>query len=379
MHTAYLCRPDSSTEGEGAGSPEAWRRALSLRQSLLPATQRTAPGSSRWAGRANRIGRRRPRAWLRRAPATSVGWTPRYATHLPSRDVTHRPRESTCASRPGGAAMPSRRRCSRQPSASTARRPKPATGSYRPVSPSTNEAWRSTSGRPTARPGWASTACTTDCAGATRTNPGTSSCSRRRSASPAPRSSPTPTPSSGRSCAARLRLRLRLGFEALGVGLDVLDAAAHEERLLGIFVELALSEPSERVDGLVERDELARDPRELLGHEERLRQEALDPTGPVDQDAVLLGQLVDAQDGDDVLQVLVALEDLLHAAGDVVVVLAQVARVEDPRGRVERVDSRIDAELGDRPREHRRRVEVGERRVRSRVGDVVGRHVDRLQ
>ena len=63
---------------------------------------------------------------------------------------------------------------------------------------------------------------------------------------------------------------------------------------------------------------------------------------------------------------------------DVVVLLADVLRVQDPRGRVERVDRRVDALLRDRPRQHRRRVEVGERGVRSRVGDVVGGDVDRL-
>src|SRR6266540_4200113 len=37
------------------------------------------------------------------------------------------------------------------------------------------------------------------------------------------------------------------------------------------------------------------------GHVERLRQEALDLAGPVDQGPVLLRQLVDAEDRDDVL------------------------------------------------------------------------------
>ena len=63
---------------------------------------------------------------------------------------------------------------------------------------------------------------------------------------------------------------------------------------------------------------------------------------------------------------------------DVVVLLADVLRVQDARGRVERVDGRVDALLRDRPGQHRRRVEVGERGVRRRVGDVVGGHVDRL-
>ena len=35
-----------------------------------------------------------------------------------------------------------------------------------------------------------------------------------------------------------------------------------------------------------------------------------------DDQLVVLAQLVDAEDGDDVLQLAVALQDLLHAAGD---------------------------------------------------------------
>ena len=48
------------------------------------------------------------------------------------------------------------------------------------------------------------------------------------------------------------------------------------------------------------------------------------------------------------------------------------------RGRVERIDGRVDAELGDRAREHGGRVEVGERGGRRGVGEIVGGHVDGL-
>ena len=58
--------------------------------------------------------------------------------------------------------------------------------------------------------------------------------------------------------------------------------------------------------------------------------------------------------------------------------LADVLRVEDPRGRGQRVHRRVDALLGDRPRELGGRVQVGERGRRRRVGVVVGGHVDRL-
>jgi hypothetical protein len=67
-----------------------------------------------------------------------------------------------------------------------------------------------------------------------------------------------------------------------------------------------------------------------------------------DDELVLVGEFVHAQDRDDVLEVLVALQDALHAAGDAV-----VARRRRPRERarveveVERVDGRVDAELGD--------------------------------
>ena len=93
---------------------------------------------------------------------------------------------------------------------------------------------------------------------------------------------------------------------------------------------------------------------------------------------VLVGELVDAEDGDDVLQLLVALQHLLDLGRGAVVLLADDVGLEDRRGRVERVDGRVDPLLGDRARERRGRVEVGEHRGRGRVGEVVGGDVDRL-
>ena len=75
---------------------------------------------------------------------------------------------------------------------------------------------------------------------------------------------------------------------------------------------------------------------------------------------------------------LVALQDLADAVGDVEVLLADDVGLEDRRGRVERVDGRVDALLRDRARQRRGRVEVREHRRRRGVGEVVGRHVDRL-
>jgi hypothetical protein len=49
---------------------------------------------------------------------------------------------------------------------------------------------------------------------------------------------------------------------------------------------------------------------ELLGDVERLAKEALDLAGAADDQLVLFAQLVHAEDGDDVLQVAVALQHL---------------------------------------------------------------------
>ena len=68
----------------------------------------------------------------------------------------------------------------------------------------------------------------------------------------------------------------------------------------------------------------------------------------VDDELLVFGKLVHAEDGDDVLQVLVVLQDLLHAHGHAVVLLAHDFRVERTGGGLQRVDGRIDAQLGDR-------------------------------
>ena len=66
-------------------------------------------------------------------------------------------------------------------------------------------------------------------------------------------------------------------------------------------------------------------------------------------------------------------------ARDVVVLLADDVRIEQRRRRVERIDGRVDAELGEVAAESTVvRVEVGERRRGRRVGEVVGGDVDGL-
>ena len=75
---------------------------------------------------------------------------------------------------------------------------------------------------------------------------------------------------------------------------------------------------------------------------------------------------------------LVLLEDLLHAARREVVLRTNDVGVHETGRRVERVDGRVDAELGNGAGEHGRRVEVGERGRGGRVCQVIGRHVHSL-
>src|SRR5215203_4035106 len=111
--------------------------------------------------------------------------------------------------------------------------------------------------------------------------------------------------------------------------LDVFHPTEVKERLLGNVIDLAVADHPERFDGLADRHGRAGDVGELGGHVRVLAEELLDSPGAVDDDLVFFTQLVDAEDGDDVLELLVALQDLLHAHGDVVVLLTDVLRIED--------------------------------------------------
>ena len=140
----------------------------------------------------------------------------------------------------------------------------------------------------------------------------------------------------------------RLVLHLLGALQHVLDGALHVEGLLRDVVVLAFDDLAEAADRVGDLDVLALDAGELLGHVERLREEALDLAGAGDGELVFFRQLVDTENGDDVLQVLVRLQDApCTAARGVVVLVADDARIENARGGGQRIDRGIDAELRD--------------------------------
>ncbi len=110
-----------------------------------------------------------------------------------------------------------------------------------------------------------------------------------------------------------------------------------------------------------------------------MREEALYATSPVDDNLILFRELFHPEDVNDVLKLLVALHNVLHPLGHLVVLVADDARVQDRRDRVERVYRWVDALFGQITRQFHCRVEVSERGERSRVGVVIRRNEDRLE
>ena len=96
------------------------------------------------------------------------------------------------------------------------------------------------------------------------------------------------------------------GLELLRLFERLLDRADHKERLFGHVVVLAFDDLLEPADGVLNLDVLAFQVRELHHDEEGLREEALDLPRPRHRDLVFVRELVNAQDGDDVLEVFTA-------------------------------------------------------------------------
>ena len=110
----------------------------------------------------------------------------------------------------------------------------------------------------------------------------------------------------------------------------------------------------------------------------RLREEALYLSRTCNDLFVLIAKLVDTENGDDILQLAVFLEHLLHTTCNIVMLLTYDIGLEYTRGGRKRVDSGINALLRYLTREDGSRIKMRERSRRRRVGKVVGRDIDRL-
>ncbi len=167
--------------------------------------------------------------------------------------------------------------------------------------------------------------------------------------------------------------------ELLVRSLDVVQATQAVEGLLWVVIELAVADALESVDGLGQRDVGAWQAGELLCDEEVLAQEALNTTCTLNGDLVLLRQLFHTKDGDDVLEFLVLLQDVNNTLCNFVVVLAHDGRLQNTRGRSQRVHSRVNTLGSNTTVQLGGCIEVGEGGGRSRVGVVIRRNVNGLQ
>ena len=120
-------------------------------------------------------------------------------------------------------------------------------------------------------------------------------------------------------------------------------------------------------DSLLQRHIAPGDAGEALGHEEWLGEEALDLAGARHNQFIVFAQFVNTQDGNDVLQILIALQHTLDFTRGVVVFLAHDVRVKNAGGGRQRIHRRIDALFHNGAFEGNGRIQVGKGRHRRRV------------
>lgn len=117
---------------------------------------------------------------------------------------------------------------------------------------------------------------------------------------------------------------------------------------------------------------------ELFSYEEWLRQESLNLSGAGNDDFVVVGKFFHTEDGDDILQFFVALQNSLYAAGYFVVFLAEYVRIKDTGSGVQGVNGWIDTEFCNGTVQYGGSIQMGEYASWSRVGEVIGRYIDCL-
>src|SRR5262245_53934339 len=137
---------------------------------------------------------------------------------------------------------------------------------------------------------------------------------------------PPPAPAGAREW--RLRAPTRLASASGPLQLFSLlehffDGPLHVESLLGNFIVFALGDFTEALARIRQLHVFPGESGELLGHVERLREEPLNLARARHRQLVFIGEFVDTQDGDDVLQVLITLQDSFDNLSAIVVVLAE--------------------------------------------------------
>mmetsp|Transcript_14100 Transcript_14100/g.38107 ORF Transcript_14100/g.38107 Transcript_14100/m.38107 type:complete len:413 (-) Transcript_14100:656-1894(-) len=166
--------------------------------------------------------------------------------------------------------------------------------------------------------------------------------------------------------------------QLVSLGNHLIDATNHVKCHLWQVIVLALNHTLEASNGCLDVHVLSGRASEHLSDLEGLRQEALHLAGAAHSQLILLTQLIHTQNGNDILQVLVVLQDLLHTTGYVVVLFADNAGVKHARGGVQGIHSGVDTQLSNVTGQHGGGIQVGEGGGRGRICQIIGRHVHGL-
>src|SRR5579875_1360669 len=136
------------------------------------------------------------------------------------------------------------------------------------------------------------------------------------------------------------------------------DTADHVKQVFGNGVVLAFEDLPGSAYGFFERNVATLSTGEDLGNEHGLGQETQHFTCACHVEFVFVGEFFDAQDVDDILKFLVALDELLHAACDPIMCLANDIGIEQAAGRCQCIHCREKRLLKQGAFQHHCRVEM---------------------
>ena len=176
----------------------------------------------------------------------------------------------------------------------------------------------------------------------------------------------------------RLSRALKLSKDLLTLGASRGEVTNHVEGTLGEVITLTGKNGLEGGNGVLKVNELTLDTSEDLSDSERLAEETLDLTGTLDGELIGLGKFVHTKNGNDILERLVLLENLLDAGGGLVVLLTDDTGVEHTGLGVEGIDSGVDTQLGDTTGQDSGGVQMGEGGGGGRISQIISRDVDGL-
>lgn len=159
---------------------------------------------------------------------------------------------------------------------------------------------------------------------------------------------------------------------------DLREGADHVESLFGAVVEFVGEDAFAAIEGIVEFDSAALLACEGFGGGEGLGQKAFEAASAKDHLAFFAGEFDHAEHGDDIFEVFVDGERASDFLSDLVVALTDDGGGQHLGTRLEGIDGGIKPFTGAFAREDDRSRKVGKGVNGGRIGEVVGRDIDRL-